>query len=70
MTGCISIWVKNLANVESVVGWVSSKGATQAGRDPACVLFSCWLVILLFSVSLCLRLQICICNCPSVCLSV
>lgn len=28
MTGCISIWVKNLANVANVAGWVRRKGTT------------------------------------------
>lgn len=26
MTGCISIWVKNLANVANVAGWVRREG--------------------------------------------
>lgn len=52
MTGCISIWVKNLANVANMAGWVRRKGATWAGWGPGCLLFSCWLVSLLFSLSL------------------
>lgn len=35
VTGCISIWVKNLANVANMAGWARRKGATGAGRAPA-----------------------------------
>lgn len=37
VTGSISIWVKNLANVANVAGWVQRKGATWAGPGPACL---------------------------------
>lgn len=32
MTSCISIWVKNLANVANATGWVRREGATLGGR--------------------------------------
>lgn len=68
MTGCISIWVKNLANV---AGWVKRKGDTWAGRGPACLLCTYWLVSLLFSLSVSFPLSTDLCvKCPSVCLSV
>lgn len=52
VTGCISIWVKNLANVANMAGWVRRKGATWVGRGPVCLLFACWLVRVLFSLAL------------------
>lgn len=32
MTSCISIWVKNLANVANAPGWVRREGATLGGH--------------------------------------
>lgn len=43
VTGFISIWVKNLANVANTVGWVRGErtGAQTIPRVCVCV---CWLV--------------------------
>lgn len=74
MTGCISIWVKNLANVANVAGWVRRKGTTLGavfllvGR----VYISLSLVFFFFlSLAFISSIElICVCECPSVRLSV
>lgn len=48
MTGCISIWVKNLTNVANVADWVGEEYRDHTGR-PVCKPFS-WSLTLLFSV--------------------
>lgn len=55
VTACISIWVKNLANVANVAGWVRRKEATWVGWVPVCLLFCllvglCTCLALLFAI--------------------
>lgn len=54
VTARISIWVKNLANMANVAGWVRRKEAKakegRAGWGPVCLLLACWLLTGSFSV--------------------
>lgn len=72
MTGCISIWVKNLANVANVAGWVRRKGTTLGAVFLLVgqVYISLSLVFFFISRLHFLHRLICVCECPSVHLSV